>query len=314
MNGREELKKLSPWSGEVLFDEPLAKHTSIKIGGPASALVFPTQILDLQSLATWILKYKPNVAIFGLGSNLLTSDDGFDGVVIKTLRLATEISLEDGGIRTGAGVSVATFLRRAASEGWDGFERISGIPGTLGGVVVMNGGTHLGEAKDLLLEVRTFDLLAPEKGVRSHSGSSLAFQYRKNLFLRPSEIVVDALWRKKTGDPTTIRDLLDGLYRRRKETQPLDFPSCGSVFKNPEKGGIRAWEVVDRLGLRGHRIGNAEFSAKHPNWILNRGQASAGDVLALIELAKTRALSELGIELIEEVKTLSRTGGWTPTP
>jgi UDP-N-acetylmuramate dehydrogenase len=303
-NWVEKIRGLPNYSGELLFREPLAKHTYFKIGGPAKVLAIPKSTDDLSALGAFIFRESVPFRLLGLGSNLLISDGGLDALCIKTTKLPGAACEESGGIRVGSGVAVAAFLRQAAVAGWDGFEAISGIPGTIGGVVAMNGGTHLGEASALILEARTFDLAHPDAPIRSRGKTELKFSYRKNHFLNPSEIVIDSLWKLVRGNPAEIRAKLDALYRRRKETQPLEYPSCGSVFKNPKESGLRAWEVVDRLGLRGHRVGNAQIAEKHPNWILNLGDARSADVLALIDLIKTRAKSELGIELVEEVRIL----------
>lgn len=304
MSWTDRIIEIPSFSGEILKNEPLSKHTYFKIGGPAAALVIPKSIDDLRSVGRFAVENKIPFFLLGLGSNFLVRDDGFDGLCIKTTRLPSTIDEESGGIRIGAGVAVAAFLRRAAAEGWDGFERISGIPGTFGGIVAMNGGTHLGEAADLLVEVRSLDLTKPDSPIIVRRDAELSFSYRRNRFLGPSEVVLDSLWRATRGDSSVIREKLDGLYRRRKETQPLDFPSCGSVFKNPKESGLRAWEVIEKLGLRGHRIGAAQFAEKHPNWILNLGDARAADVISLIELAKSRAKSELGVTLVEEVRII----------
>jgi UDP-N-acetylmuramate dehydrogenase len=305
-DGWEALKTLAGFSGDLLFSEPLAKHTYFKIGGPAAALAVPRSESDLEILRKAILQDSIPFRVIGLGSNLLAPDAGIDALIVKTTKLNSSlIEATAEGVRIGAGVAVAALLRKAASEGWDGFESISGIPGTIGGVVAMNGGTHLGEAAERILSVRTFDFETVDVDAKTHSGKALSFSYRKNHFLQPGELVLEALWRVEHGDPTIIREKLDALYRRRKETQPLDFPSCGSVFKNPRDSGLRAWEVVEKLGLRGHRIGNAQIAEKHPNWILNLGGAKAVDVLGLIDLVKFRAKAELGIEMQEEVKILA---------
>jgi UDP-N-acetylmuramate dehydrogenase len=304
MGWKEELSKIEFFSGSILFDELLSKHTHFKIGGPATALALPETISDLVTLGNFVTKYKVPIQIIGLGSNLLVRDEGVDALCLKTLRMPSTLVKEEDGIRVGAGVTVAALLRKAASEGWAGFEVISGIPGTIGGIVTMNGGTHLGEASDRLLSVSTFDFSHPDLGIRARVGDELKFSYRKNHFLNPSEIIVDSLWRLEPGNPVEIREKLDTLYRRRKQTQPLDFPSCGSVFKNPNGSELRAWQVIDQVGLRGHRIGNAQFSEKHPNWILNLGDAKAKDVLSLIETAKEKALKDLGVHLTEEVRII----------
>jgi UDP-N-acetylmuramate dehydrogenase len=301
----EKLKTLNPFDGEILFAEPLAKHTYFKIGGPAAALAIPKSTADLIRVAEFARQENAPLYVLGLGSNLLVSDEGLGALCIKTTKLPATIDEESGGIRIGAGVAVAALLRKASSAGWGGFEAVSGIPGTVGGLVAMNGGTHLGETSDRILEVRSLDLSHPDRPLTARRGAELKFSYRKNHFLGPNEIVIDTLWKLDRGDPAKIREKLDSLYRRRKETQPLDFPSCGSVFKNPKESGLRAWEVVEKLGLRGHRIGNAQIAKKHPNWIINLGNARAADVVALIELVKARAKAELGVEMHEEVRILS---------
>ncbi|MBC7387329.1 MAG: UDP-N-acetylmuramate dehydrogenase [Cryobacterium sp.] len=302
------LEILKGFQGEIFYEEPLSKHTSFKIGAAAAAVVFPKNLADLGILRDFTLKHHAPLFILGLGSNILAPDSRFPYLVMKTTKLSSGANkpaeLLNGVIRTDASLSVAAFLRTAASSGWDGFDFLSGIPGTLGGVVAMNGGTHLGETSDRLLSVQTFSF-ALNGGLREYTADALKMSYRKNHFLGPAEIVVSATWKYEAGDPAAIREKLDLLFRRRKETQPLDYPSCGSVFKNPRDSGLRAWEVIEKLGLRGHRIGGAQFAEKHPNWILNLGSARAVDVVGLIELAKRRARDELGIEIQEEVKILS---------
>ena len=167
----------------------------------------------------------------------------------------------------------------------------------------MNAGTHLGESQSRLRRVEVFDLAHGVKdGLAVFESEALQFEYRKNLFLEPSSVVLSADWEITSGDPAQTKEMIDSTLARRKATQPLEYPSCGSVFKNPKAAGLEAWQVIDRLALRGHRIGNAQISEKHCNWILNLGEAKAQDVRALIDLVKSRAKSELGIEMEEEVR------------
>jgi UDP-N-acetylmuramate dehydrogenase len=209
--------------------------------------------------------------------------------------------LSETRIRTGASVAVSSLLRRAAQEGWSGLEFLTGVPGSVGGVVAMNAGTHLGEAKDRLRRVESFGLGESPPQMLVTEGPALRFEYRRNLSLPAGAAVWAAEWEITPSEPKLVKDLIDTTLARRKATQPIDSPSCGSVFKNPSKE-LSAWQVVDRLGLRGHRIGKARFSEKHSNFILNEGGASAADVRGLIELAKRRARDEMGVALEEEVK------------
>ncbi len=293
-------KNAAQFTGVLLFEEPLSRHTYYRIGGPAELLAQPRTLEDLQWLHRALLETGVRSFVLGFGSNVLAHDEGFRGVVIGTRKLDLTITeLEPGLVRTGAGVAISSFLRRASEQGWGGLEFLTGIPGSIGGAVRMNGGTHLGESSSALQSVDVFSL---KSGLsREVSGEELRFQYRKNLFLSPDDLVVGATWRYRAAPPAEVKALIDSTLVRRKETQPLDAPSCGSVFKNPMAHGMQAWQVVDRLGLRGQRIGNAQISSKHSNWIVNLGDAKASDVRTLIDQVKQRAKAELGISMEEEV-------------
>lgn len=303
------IQNKSNFSGTLTFDEPLSKHTYYRIGGPAQVFAIPKSKDDILWLIEGLRITKAPLFILGMGSNLLVSDAGFPGVVIRATRINLEMDALDCDrhspllkIRTGASVAVSSLLRKAAQEGWGGLEFLTGIPGSIGGVVTMNAGTHLGEAQSKIRKVEAFSFQPQEKNVfQSFEGSQLQFQYRKNLFLPKTCLIWAAEWEVIPADPVQVKRQIDDVLVRRKSTQPLDFPSCGSVFKNPHGAGLSAWQVIDKLGLRGHRIGDAVFSEKHSNFILNLGQAKAEDVRALIQLAKQKAQQELKITLEEEV-------------
>lgn len=303
-------EKADSFEGQLLFDEPLAKHTYYRIGGPADLVAIPKSLSDLKLLSEYIRTSGTEFLIFGLGSNVLASDAGFRGIIVKASRinLGIETSKTDGLLTTGGSVAVSSLLRRCSAEGWGGLEFLTGIPGSIGGVVRMNAGTHLGEAKDNLVRVNCFSFETPDS--RTYQGDELRFEYRKNLFMPPTSLVVSAEWRVKLEPPDQVKARIDETLRRRKATQPIDFPSCGSVFKNPRASGLSAWQVLDRLSLRGHRIGNAQISEKHSNFILNLGGAKATDVRGLIDLAKSRAAAELGVELEEEVRYVGEWSGF----
>lgn len=296
------------FSGQLLFDEPLSRHTYYRIGGPATVVAIPKEKADVEWLIEGIRATGTRFFILGQGSNVLASDDGFEGVVIKAGRLNLEIELIPGveppRVRTGGSVAISTLLRRAAQEGWAGLEFLTGIPGSVGGVVSMNAGTHLGETQGHLRKVEAYSILAPvgESEINSvYQETDLRFQYRKNLFLPQGSLVWSAEWEIRMDDPARVKEAIDQTLARRKATQPIDYPSCGSVFKNPEEGGMSAWQVIDRLGLRGYRKGDAQFAMKHSNFIINLGEAKASDVRTLIDLAKAKAKRELTIILEEEV-------------
>lgn len=299
--GRDELQ------GSIEFNGPLSRYTYYQIGGPASVLFTPKSLSDLEWISKRIAQLGVPYFVLGWGSNILFPDEGFYGVVIRMKSLGTQVAVSEPGVlELGASVGGSTLLRKAQAEGWDGLAHLTGIPGSVGGMVAMNAGTHLGEFKDCALRVETVRIgvagAALEPVVRELAPGD--FSYRRNHFLQPGETVTRAWVRYTPADPASVKTLIDELYQRRKATQPVDLPSCGSVFMNPREAGMHAWQVLDKLGLRGHRIGNAQISEKHSNFIVNLGGAQASEVRALIELAKRRAREELGIELHEEVRIL----------
>lgn len=299
------------FEGQLLFDEPLSRHVYYRIGGPASLVAVPRGAGDLALLAEAMRETALPIFILGLGSNVLIADKGFDGIVVKATRVDLGIEpLAGDRVHTGGSVAVSTLLRRAAAEGWGGLEFLTGIPGSVGGAVRMNAGTHLGESESRLAKVEAFygfcpdgpDAKAPRPSeTRAFTREEMSFDYRKNLFLPDRALVLSAEWRITREDPSVVKARIDEVLARRKATQPVDLPSCGSVFKNPRESGLSAWQVLDKLGLRGHRIGGAQVSEKHSNFIVNLGGATASDVRALIELARRRAVEELSITLHEEV-------------
>jgi UDP-N-acetylmuramate dehydrogenase len=308
------LENTGQFSGQLSENEALSKYTYYRIGGPARLFAFPKTEDDLKWLAQGIAATGIPYFVLGAGSNILVSDQGFDGLVIKLGRVNLEIATSDEAaapgaklLKTGGSVAVSSLLRRCSQEGWGGLEFLTGIPGSIGGVVVMNAGTHLGEAKDALKSVEIIPLSGEGAGTRKRfSGSELKYQYRKNLFLPGGCVVWQAEWEVCAEVPAQVKARIDETLARRKATQPIDYPSCGSVFKNPKASGKSAWQVVDQLGLRGHRIGDAQFAEKHSNFIINLDRAKAADVRALIELAKSKAQTELGITLEEEVMYVGR--------
>jgi len=295
------------FAGEIKFDEKLARYTYYQIGGPADVFVTPKTKTDLLWVWEGVRQLRANFFLLGAGSNILVSDSGFAGVVIRLGRLNQETGIHptrSDRLVVGGSAMISMVLRRASQQGWGGLEFLAGIPGSIGGAVKMNAGTHLGETASRLREVEAL-ILGQGDGeslvTQIYSFDQLKFQYRKNLFLPDHAVVWFTEWEITLADPTLVKNTIDETLLRRKQTQPVDHPSCGSVFKNPKEAGTSAWEVLDRLGLRGHRIGNAQISEKHSNFIVNLGGASASDVKALIDLAKTRALNELGVTLQEEV-------------
>lgn len=297
----------SSFQGKISFNEALKNFTYYRLGGPARVVISPKSVEDLHWIATLKKELNPSIFVLGNGSNLLISDSGFDGVIIRTHQLNQELSLlPPSQFKAGASVPILKLLRFAGEQGVGNVEKLCGVPGTVGGAVVMNAGTFLGETKDFIESVGYFDF--SNDTLQEVQVTEQDFSYRRNLFLPENAIVVSAIFSYVQKSPDEVKNQIKALLEKRSKTQPVDQPSCGSVFKNPKTSKFpHAWQVIEALGLRGYRSGGAWFSEKHPNFIVHDGVASAQDVYDLIQLAKRRAIGELGLKLEEEVKFV---GNW----
>ena len=273
-------------------DEPMAKHTSFRIGGPAKRMAFPKTREQLVVLMGFLQDAGVKPLLIGNGTNLLVADKGLDTVVIDTSAELSHIELTDEGeIAADAGVSLAKLALFAWKNGLTGLEFAHGIPGTLGGGVVMNAGAYGGELKDVVTEVTA---LYPDS-VKVLTPAELDFSYRHSVFSAGEGIVLGAKVKLESGDPDAIKAKMDDLMARRKASQPLELPSAGSTFKRPT--GYYAGPLIEGCGLKGCRVGGAEVSSKHAGFVVNVGGATCADVLALIEKVQKTvydALAPLG--------------------
>jgi UDP-N-acetylmuramate dehydrogenase len=285
---------------------PLAPLTYYKIGGPARFLARPESEADLNEISAFLKREKARYFILGAGSNVLFDDRGFDGLVIHTAKLNPTLKRSGAMIETGAATMVIQLLRLCMTEGIEGFEFLVGVPGNLGGVLAMNAGTKLGEADKAVREITAYDLATGKARVIPRD--EIRYSYRAQHFLKAHELITGGKLEGRAADPKKVQDEIQNLLANRKRTQPIDKPSCGSVFKNPglDKG---AWKLIEEAGLRGHRIGNAQISELHTNFIVNLGGAKAADVRALIAEAKARVKNKSGLILEEEVRIVPYDGG-----
>ncbi|HXF08674.1 MAG TPA: UDP-N-acetylmuramate dehydrogenase [Candidatus Acidoferrales bacterium] len=289
--------------GSLRYHEPMAPHTSWRVGGPAEIFFAPA---DADDLAAFLAGLPADMPLFwmGLGSNLLVRDGGIDGVVIATSRgLGALQRLTSGAVRAEAGVPCAKLARLCEREGLAGGAFFAGIPGTLGGALAMNAGAFGGETWAQVTRVEVMN----RAGARFwRDAAAYEVGYRHVVTPVPGEWFIAAEWRFESADeaaltgPSRIRELL----ARRAATQPLGLPSCGSVFRNPL--GDHAARLIEAAGLKGVRIGDAEVSTKHANFIINRGQARAADIEALIERIQAAVWSRFGVELVPEVRIVGR--------
>ncbi len=286
----------------VRVNEPLSRHTTFGIGGPADIYVVAESEESLCEMVRLAHQHGVPVFILGAGSNILVGDGGIRGMVIENNVASIQGPEPDGDdryiARVGSGTSFASVSRRLSLAGWAGVEWAVGIPGTIGGAVIYNAGAYNRCTADVLISARTVD---GDGRVRELAAADLKLAYRSSIFNRgqlPGHVVLSADLSLTKGDPKALADQIAKFDAHRLMAQPRG-QNCGSIFKNPE--GQSAWSLVDRVGLRGHRIGNAQISQIHTNFILNLGRASAADVMALIRLAQERAWSEFNVKLETEV-------------
>jgi UDP-N-acetylmuramate dehydrogenase len=283
--------------GEVLFREAMARHTSFKIGGPADLVVVPEDAEDLKAALAFARSQQLPVFVLGSGSNTLVRDGGIRGMVILPERFQ-DLEREGTQVTVGAGVRISRLLAFCSKQGLTGLEFLSGIPGTVGGAVWGNAGAWGGATADRLARVQ----LVTEEGDDLLLGcETIPFAYRFSGFPKGA-VIVRATFALAAGDPTTIRQRISRWLVQRNASQPVEFRSAGSIFKNPPED--YAGRLVDAAGVKGTRIGGAMISEKHGNFFVNLGDARAADVLALVALARERVRATAGIDLELEIRVL----------
>jgi len=291
---RAELEGLLP--GRVSLDEPLAHWTSLRVGGPADVLVRVDSRAELARVVAYCRARALPVTILGGGFNMLVRDGGLRGVVVRLAGLR-EVTFEgDAFVRAEAGVTHTQITRFCAERGRTGLEFAVGIPGTVGGWIAMNAGVHSREMKDLVVSLELF--LSDRAEIVSRERDDLVFRYRA-AELPPDAVVLSAVFRTWAASTDEIRERQRQYLAQRRATQPVDQPSCGSVFKNPP--GDFAGRLIEAAGLKGAREGAAMISPLHANFIVNTGGARAADVLQLIERARAEVAKRFGVALETEV-------------
>ena len=293
-------RKISEYLPDLtwLHDEPLAKHTSFRIGGPVKRMAQPKTTEELVVLDGFLREEGVRTILLGNGTNVLFPDEGLDAVVVSTGQMA-RIERAGESMTADAGVSLARLAVTACRESLAGLEFAHGIPGSLGGGVVMNAGAYDGALSDVITEVTA---LFPD-GVRTIPAQELHFSYRHSLFTEEREaVVLHARLQLRPGDSSEIRRRMEELMTRRKTSQPLEYPSAGSTFKRPV--GYFAGRLIEDAGMKGARIGGAEVSDKHAGFVINTGNATCADVLALIEKVQKTVMETSGVMLEPEIRII----------
>ncbi|WP_439651671.1 UDP-N-acetylmuramate dehydrogenase [Microvirga puerhi] len=286
--------------GKLEANAPTAPLSWFRTGGPAKVLFTPADEDDLAYFLARLDRAFP-ILVVGLGSNLLIRDQGWEGIVIRLGKSFAEISVEENHrIRAGAAAPDVKVARAAAEAGIAGLSFLRGIPGTIGGALRMNGGAYGGETKDVLVEARAITR-SGEKVV--YSNADMGFTYRHSAV--PDDVIfTEALFEGRAGDRDAILAEMNNITEARSSTQPVNTRTGGSTFKNPE--GRKAWELIDAAGCRGLRIGDAQVSEMHCNFLINHGSASAADIEALGEEVRKRVLATSGVTLEWEIKRVGR--------
>jgi len=277
---------------------PLSRFTTLGTGGPARAFARPESVAEVEELLRWAAERDIAVATVGLGSNLLVADDGVDALVLKLAGALAEVAVDGELLRTGGGAANAVGLHRARAAGLGGFEFACAIPGTTGGGVWMNAGAYDGEFSEVLVRA----LVATAEGTGWLTPAELGLSYRHSN-LSHGQVVVQAELRLHPRPPAEIKAEVAALNAQRKEAQPTNRRTFGSVFKNPAHE-LSAGRMLEACGLKGHRIGGAQISPKHANFIENAGGARSEDAVALMAEARLRAREQYGVELRHEVELL----------
>ncbi|PSB23963.1 UDP-N-acetylmuramate dehydrogenase [Stenomitos frigidus] len=280
----------------------LAAFTSFRVGGPAQWYVAPKQFAELQASFDWAHAHDLPVTLLGAGSNLLISDRGLPGLVISTRRLRqNQFDPESGQVTVGAGEPLPLVSWHAAERGLQGLEWAVGIPGTIGGAVVMNAGAHGGCTADYLVNAQ---VLLPDGTTKILTPQELHYRYRSSALQGKNWLVTQATFQLQPGfDPVALTALTSQHYNHRRTTQPYHLPSCGSVFRNPSNDYKAGW-LIEQAGLKGYQIGGAQIAERHANFILNCGNAMASDIFRLIRHAQHQVEQHWSLQLVPEVRIL----------
>lgn len=283
-----------------LEHEPLRAHTTFRIGGPARYYLVPEKEEEIREAVDFARDEGYSFYIIGKGSNMLFSDAGYDGVIIEIGKGLEKIRCqEDGTVIAQAGIAMSSMAAKLAVAGLAGFEFAGGIPGTLGGGIAMNAGAYGGEIKDC---IRKAKVLTPEGEIRVLDKEELQLGYRTSVIQKSSYLVLEGEFAFQKGQTGAIQEQMRELNQRRRDKQPLEYPSAGSTFKRPE--GYFAGKLIEDAGLKGYRVGDAQVSEKHCGFVINRGEATAADVAQLIRDVQDKVKEQFGVMLEPEVRMI----------
>ena len=281
----------------AVFNESMKKHTTFKVGGNAACVAMPDSVEKRRALIKFLNENKIRCYFLGNGSNVVFSDEGFDGVIIKTSKLNfINIDKKNNTAQAGAGVLMTSFSRMMRENGLGGMEFAYGIPGNIGGGCYMNAGAYGGQISDCVLSVEYIDR---QGNVRTVSRRDCDYSYRHSVFMENKWLITSATFRLRPKDKVNMLSYMEDIMQRRVEKQPLDMPSAGSSFKRPR--GYYAAALIDECGLKGFSVGGARVSTKHAGFIVNTGNASCADIVALADEVRKTVMEKKGVQLEKEM-------------
>jgi UDP-N-acetylmuramate dehydrogenase len=303
INKIAELLKVNIPEEKVLINEPMSKHTSFKIGGPADIFVKTSDISQIENVLKVCRENSIPLTVVGNGSNLLVKDKGIRGIVLKNCMNKYRIEKNDEGaeVYVDAGVLNAVLAQALMKEGLTGFEFAAGIPGTVGGAIFMNAGAYGGEIKDIIEET-TFVDLEDENKIKTISKQEQDFAYRHSIFENSKAIIIGAKFKLNNGNIDDIKEKMNANLLSRRDKQPIENPSAGSTFKRGD--GFITAKIIDECGLKGISIGDAKVSEKHAGFVVNTGNATAKDVICLIKKIKAEVYKKTGKQIETEIKII----------
>ena len=295
-----EIQNLIP-KENIYVNEPMSKHTSFKIGGPAECFIKIKTIEQLKDILKYAQKEKIPLTIIGNGSNLLVSDDGIKGIVLKIEieKICQDIENDIILLTVGSGIKLGALAQKCLKEEVAGFEFASGIPGTIGGAIRMNAGAHGSEMKDI---VKTVKYMTRDGEIRTITNEQAKFEYRKSLFSEKDYIILEVELQLKIGKAEEIKEKMTEYATYRKEKQPIEYPSAGSTFKRGTD--FITAKLIDECGLKGYQIGGAQISEKHAGFIINKNNATAKDVINLMEYTKEQVYKKFGKKIEQEIEII----------
>ena len=296
-----DLKKVIP-EENIKINEPMSKHTSFKTGGPAEIYIIGKTLEQIQEVLKYSNQNNIQLYIIGNGSNLLVSDEGIKGIVLKIAVDNIETLESDFGVlvKAGAGVKIMALAQILKKDGITGFEELAGIPGTIGGANYMNAGAYGKEIKDVILETKVLNKETENIEVLRNEEQQL--EYRNSIFKNNKYIILETTLCLKKGNKDEIQEKMNEYANQRKQKQPIEYPSAGSTFKRGE--GFITAKLIDECGLKGYQIGGAQISEKHAGFIINKNNATSKDILDLIKYTKKKVFEKFGVQIEEEVEII----------